>query len=89
MHVGCGDHSNVRQATLAIHPDVQLHSETPLLVLAGLMHFGVTRLVRVPGRAGCADVGGIHDGAGVDLEASGLQFLPHWGEQRLIELVGI
>ena len=53
------------------------------------MHFGVTRLVRVLGRAVCADDGGIHDGAGVDLEASGLQFLPHLGEQRLIELVGI
>ena len=29
------------------------------------------------------------DGAGVDLEASGLQFLPHLGEQRLTELVVI
>ena len=43
--------------------------------LAGLVHLGVTGLVCILGRARCADDGGVHDGGGVDLEASGLQFL--------------
>ena len=47
---------------------------------AGLSWFDAsrgTRLSRVLGRAGRTDDDGIRDGPGVDLEASGLQFLSY------------
>lgn len=68
MHVGLCDHGAVRQTTLAVHTDVQLHADIPLLALAGLVHLGVTCLVGVLGGAGGADDGGAHDGVSVDLE---------------------
>lgn len=76
VHIGRRDHRAVGQAGLAVHTDVQLHAEIPLLALAGLAHLGVARLVCILGGAGCANDGGVHDGAGVDLEASCLQLLP-------------
>lgn len=87
VHGGRRDHGAVRQPRLAIHPDVQL--ESPLLALPGLAHLWISRLVCVLGPARCADDAGVHDGAGVDLEASGLQFLPHLGKQGLAELLVI
>ena len=83
------DHGTVRQAALAVHPDVQLHAEIPLLTLAGLMHLRVSRLVCILGRAGRANDGGVYDGAGVELESSGLQLLSHLGKQGLAQLVVI
>jgi hypothetical protein len=36
MYVGGCDHGAVRQATLAVHADVQFHAEIPLLALAAI-----------------------------------------------------
>jgi hypothetical protein len=72
MHVGRGDHRAVREARLAVHPDVQLHPKVPLLALAGLVH------VRVALAAG---------GAGADLQALGLQHLADLGEQGRTQIV--
>ncbi len=79
MHVGRRHHRAVCQPALAGHPDVQLHAEVPLLALAGLVHLRVACLVGILGRAGRANDGGVHDGAGIDLEAAGLQFLSNLG----------
>lgn len=57
MHIGRCDHRAVRQAALAVHADVQLHAEVPLLALPGLVHLGVARPVGVLGRTGRADDG--------------------------------
>lgn len=53
------DHRAAGQLGLAIHANVQLHTETPLLTLAGQMHFGVSVLVGVLGEAGRANDGGV------------------------------
>lgn len=41
----------------------------------GLLRLGFTGLVCVPGRTGCADDARIHDRAGVNHKASGVQIL--------------
>jgi hypothetical protein len=61
----------------------------PLLALLGLVHLGVARVVGVLGRTRCTDDGGVHDGAGLELEAALLQHLAHLGKQLLAELVFI
>ena len=60
---------------------MQLHAEIPLLAFAGLVHVVVARLVGVPGRTGRGDDGGIHDGAGIDLQAALLQVLAYLGKR--------
>jgi len=87
VDVGCCDDCAVGQAALAIHTDVQFHAKVPLLAFAGLVHFGVPRFICILGGAGCANDGGIHNGPGVDLEASGLQFLTHLRKQGLAQFV--
>ena len=72
MHISGCNYCAVHQAALAVDANVQLHSKVPRLVFASLVHFEVTDLVYVLSGAGCSNDGGIHDGAGVDLEASGL-----------------
>ncbi len=67
VHVRCADHRAVRQPRLAVHCDVQLHPEVPLLALAGLVHLGVACLVGILRRAGRTDDGGVHDRAGAHL----------------------
>ncbi len=89
VHVGRRDHRAVRQAGLAVHADVQLHAEVPLLALAGLMHLRVTLLVLVLGGAGRTDDRGVHDRAATDLHPLGLQHLAHLGEQGLAQLVSL
>ena len=89
VHVGRRDHRAMAQPGLAVHTDVQLHAEIPLLALAGLVHLGVSCLVSVLGGAGRTDDGGIHDGSGVDLDAARLQLLAHSCEQGLAQLVCI
>jgi hypothetical protein len=89
VHVGRRHHGAVRQPALAVHADVQLHAEIPLLAFAGLVHVGVARLVGVLGGAGRCDDGGIHDGAGVDLDAARLQFLAYLGKQGFAQFVVI
>jgi len=77
----------VHQSALAVHPDVHLHAEVPLLALFTLVHLRVAalRLVLRRGRGG--NQGGIHDGASAELQAVGLQQLPDLGEQPRADLV--
>src|SRR5215469_15680924 len=64
----CGRHDRaMSQPALTVHTDVQLHAEIPLLALARLMHFGVTRLLLVLRRRGCTDERGIHNRATLEL----------------------
>ena len=87
MHVGGRDNRAMAQSRLAVHTNVQLHAEVPLLPFAGLVHLGVSGFVGILRRAGCADDGGVHDGAGIDLDAARLQLLAHTGEQGFTQLV--
>jgi hypothetical protein len=81
VDVGRRHHCAVRQAALAVHADVQLHAEVPLLALAGLVHFGIALAAGVLGRAGCRDDRGIDDGARAQLHALVLQHLADLGKQ--------
>ena len=47
MHTGRRHHSAVRQPALAVHADVPLQAEVPLLALAGLVHFWIAFLVGI------------------------------------------
>ena len=87
VHVGRGHHSAVGQAGLAVHADVQLHAEVPLLALAGLVHPRVALLLGVLGRTGRTDDRRVHDRACAHLQAAGLQHLAHLGEQGFAQLV--
>ncbi len=83
IHVGrCG---NLRgnQLGLAVHADVSLHAEVPLIFLLGLMHLRVARLALVLGRGHCIDDRRIHDGAGRYLQSHGLQMSADFLEQAL------
>lgn len=56
------------------------------VVATGLVHLGVVCLVCILGRAGRSNVGGIHDGAGIDLTRTTLCKLPkstRWIEERI------
>src|SRR4051812_21599541 len=75
MYVRRSDHSTVRKAGLAVHADVQFHTEVPLLALAGLVHLGVPFLLGVLGGARRSDDGGVHDSSGTDLQPVRLQHL--------------
>jgi hypothetical protein len=59
----------------------------PLVALLGLMHLGVSRLVGVLRRAGCADQRGIHDGARPQRKAAALQHPTDFGKQLLAQIV--
>lgn len=89
VHVGRRHHCAVGQPALAVHADVQLHAKEPLLALPGLVHLGVACFVCVLGRAGCTNDGGVHDSAGIDLEATCLELLANLGKQRLTQFVVI
>jgi len=63
----------VDEAAFAIHADVDLHPEVPLLALAGLVHLRIPLLLLVLGGAGCRDQGGIDDRALLHRHAVGLE----------------
>lgn len=70
-----------------VHVNVQLHPKVPLLPLPGLVHVRVTHLVDVLGGTRCSNDGGIHNGSGVELEASRLQFLAYLDKQGFAQFV--
>ena len=67
VRVGWSNDGAVRQASLGVDADVQLHAEVPLLPLPGLVHLRGALALGILGRARCVD-----DGAGADLHAMGL-----------------
>ena len=83
---GRGDY-RVDQLGLAVHANVRLHAEVPLITLLGLVHLRVTRLVLVLGRGRRTDDRRIHDGAGRDLHPLGLQMPTDFFEQALTQIM--
>ena len=67
MHVGWRGNDRVNQLGLAVHADVGLHAEVPLVAFPGLVHLRVARLVLILGRGRRVDDRRIDDGAGRDL----------------------
>jgi len=86
VHVGRAHHGAVRKPRAAVHANVHLHPKVPLRALARLVHLQVARLVGVLGRARRADDGGVHAGAGAQLQAAGPMHLANRREQLLAEL---
>src|SRR3954464_14328892 len=89
MHVCCGGLHRVDQLGLAVHPDVQLHPEIPLLTLPRLVHLRVPCLGFILGRTRCRDDRGIDDGAARHFQAARGQVLVHAIEQRLAEVMAL
>ena len=63
VDIGGRDRGALCEAGFAVHANMYLHAEVPLVALLGLMHFGITGVVGVLGRAWRCNIGGIHDGA--------------------------
>lgn len=61
--------------------------KVPLVALLRLMHLGVACFVLILGRGRRTDDGGIHDGAGRDLHAAGLQVPADFLEQTLAQIM--
>ncbi len=66
--------------------NVAFHRVTALL-LAGLMHLRIARLLLILRRARRADDRGVHDGAAPELHAAGLQHPTDFGKQMLAQFV--
>lgn len=89
VNVGRRHHRAVSQPAQAVDPNVELHAEMPVPAFAGLMHFGVARLLLVLGRTGRSEQGRIHNRAAIELHPAGLQNPAHLREELLAELVFI
>src|SRR5450830_637647 len=87
MHVGRGHAGAVHQPALAVHADVHLHTEVPLVALLGLMHFRIASLVLVLGGAGRCNDGGVHNGTARELQPVRLQQLAYLGKQGGTDVV--
>src|SRR5205809_810437 len=72
MYVRCTRGDGMDQLGLAVHADVGLHPEVPLVTLLRLLHLRVPLAFLILGRAGCVDDRGIDNGTGGDLQALGL-----------------
>ena len=82
QHVLVGDarrrgRHRVNMALFAVDADVRFQPEEPLVALLRLMHLRVAFASFVPGRRRSVDDAGVNDGAGLYLDAFGLQMLVH------------
>jgi hypothetical protein len=77
----------VDQLGLAVHADMQLHSEIPLLTFAGLVHLRAACFGCILGRPWRRDDGGIDNSAAGHLHPTGGKVLVHTVEQRIAEVV--
>ena len=88
MDIGrCGG-NRVNQFRLAVHADMCLHAEVPLVALLRRVHLRVPFLLPVFGRTRRADDGGIHNRAPVYLQAVFLQVFANQLKQLLAQVVG-
>ncbi len=69
MHIGRRGGHGMNQLRLAVHANMRLHAEIPLVALLGLMHLRIPLLLAILRRTGRTDDGGIHDGPSADLHA--------------------
>ncbi len=77
----------MNQLRPAVHADMRLHAEVPLVALLGLMHFGIALFLLIFCRTGRTDDGGIDDGRPADLQPWVARYPPI--AQRVVpQLVG-
>jgi hypothetical protein len=60
-HAGCGGEYLMHHALLAVHGDMRLQTEEPLVAFPGLVHLGIAIPGRVLGRAGRMYDARVHD----------------------------
>src|SRR5690625_4170040 len=89
VHIGrCGNH-RVDQLGPAVNAHMGLHAEVPLIPFASLAHLRITLAFTILCRAGCADDGGIHNRAAMNLDTVLTQILLDQLEQLLTQIVGL
>src|SRR6266705_2713135 len=89
MHVRCARGNGMNQLGLAIHAEVGLHPEVPLVTLLRLLHLRVPLAFLILGRTGRVDDCGIDDGTGGDLQALGLQMRTDRGKQLPAQIMAL
>ena len=88
MHIGRCGCDRMDQLRLAIHPNMRLRPEVPLVALLSLMHLVIPLLGPVCRRTGRTDDGGIHNGPSAHLQPLLRQIFPDPGKVLLAQLVG-
>ena len=76
-HAGCRRDHRMHDDLLAIHADMRLGSEIPLLSLPGLMHRRIALAGGVLRRTGSVDQRCIHDGSSADPDPLAIQIEIH------------
>src|SRR6266704_5567153 len=89
MHVGRTRGYRMNQLGLAVHADVCLHPEVPLVTLLRLLHLLVPLAFLILGRTGRVDDRGIDDGTGSDSQALGLQMGIDRGKQLPAQIMAL
>ena len=87
MNVRRGRHYGMNDLGLAVHADVGLHAEVPLIPLTCLMHVRIALLVLVLGGRRGIDDGGIDNRALGDLDALGFQMPVDLPEELFPQMV--
>ena len=87
MYIGRRYRDRVNLFDLAVHPDMGLHTEVPLVTLARRAHLRVARFVLVLGGTRRTDNTGVHDGSAGNAQALYLQIRAHRLKQRLTQLI--
>ena len=88
MDIGrCGG-NRVNQFRLAVHANVRLHAEVPLVALFRRVHTRVPFLVPVVGRTRCADDGGINNGAFTHFQAIRFKVFANQLKQLFTQIMG-
>ena len=77
----------MNQLGLAIHTDMRLHAEVPLVALLGLMHLGIPLFLPILCRTGRTDDGGINEGPPADLQPVGGQICTDSRKELFPQLV--
>ena len=80
MHIGRRRGDRMNDFRLAVHADMGLHAEVPLVAFLGLMHLGISFLRLVLRRTRRTDDGRIHDRPPVHLQALLRQILADPGK---------
>ena len=76
MHIRRRGRDRMNQLGLAIHTNMRLHAEVPLVALLRLMHLGIPRLGPVLRRTGRTDDSRVHDGASAHGAARFVRYSP-------------
>ena len=87
VHVGRGSDHRMNELGAAVHTDVGLHPEVPLVALAGLVHVRIALLFLVLGRTRSTDDAGVNDGTSGDLQPVFLEVLIDQVEQMIAQIM--